>query len=267
MHQQIIAYKAIRKGFERHQNLIQQLELRQKQLPKGSLIMRNHNYYRAITYQGKREQILISAGYQELVGEMQERQYISKALPILKKNLHSYEKMLNELQIYDPEAIRRKMPVQYHSFDFTKIALAGDVDPHAWAAAPYAHNTLYPENLKYRSKGGLATRSKAEADIATRLEQMGLVFRYEPILHLGKHRLSPDFCVLHPLERQQVYWEHFGMMDNLQYADGAMNKLRIYADYGYQLGGNLIMTWETGESPLTFQHIDERLNTYFSTTF
>ena len=57
-------------------------------------------------------------------------------------------------------------------------------------------------------------------------------------------------------------WEHFGSMDNAAYAAGVMEKLQRYAEYGYQLGDNLIMTWEDKAHPLTFRTINEMVKMY-----
>lgn len=266
MNTQLILFKGLKAECERTQRLVDQLTQRKSQLPAGSLTYNKGSYYRAFTSKGKRQQILIPEDSEGkmLIPELQERRYISKALPILKGNLACCRKAINQLKLYDPPEIKNKLSLQYRNFNLSKIAFDGDVDPDVWAKEPYGHNTSFQENLKYRSEGGQPTRSKAEADIATKLEQMGLVYRYEPILYLGTYKVLPDFCALHPVSRKQIYWEHYGLMDNPDYANDAMDKLRLYAEHGYQLGDNLIMTWETRQASLTFEHINDRIRIYFA---
>lgn len=170
--------------------------------------------------------------------------------------------MLADFQLYDPEEIKASLPAHYQDYNYSTLLLKDDIEANSWAEAPYKHNTAFLENLIYKSEGGLATRSKAEADIATKLEQNHFIFRYEPELRLGKHTFYPDFCVLHPLHRRLIYWEHFGAMDQPKYAHDTMEKMRIYAEHGYRLGDNFIMTWESKKSPLQFGHINDRINTY-----
>lgn len=155
------------------------------------------------------------------------------------------------------------MPKQYEELNLEGFFLRGDICPEAWASELYEKNTAFPEKRIHWSEGGLATRSKAEADIATMLERRELLFRYEPVLHFENKAVSPDFCIVHPFNRKLVYWEHFGKIDDPDYAEETMDKLRRYAENGYFLGDNLIMTWESKVNPLTFQHINERIRTYF----
>lgn len=252
---------------ERTERLIHQLEYRRRQLPGGSLVLRDGKYYRAVNNNGKREQIIIPLGFSgqaALINDLKEGRYIKKALPILKKNLKAYNGLLSQMQIYDPQQIKETLPDYYSDLDVRRILLEGDIEPAIWECEEYEKNVGFPENLKYKSEGGLQTRSKAEADIATKLEQSGLRFRYEPILYLGRHRVSPDFEILHPIFRREYYWEHLGQMDNPDYANRNMDKLRLYAEYGYHPGENLIITWETKLYPLNFEHINDRIRTYFS---
>ncbi|MCQ4636749.1 hypothetical protein NE619_08400 [Anaerovorax odorimutans] len=217
--------------------------------------------------QGRKGQILIPdcvSGSERLIHELKERQYIVKALPALRKNLRACSRALEQLELYDTAKLEKALPLYYGGLDYWEFLLDGDINPADWAARSYARNTVHPESLIYESEGGLLTRSKAESEIATVLEREQIVFRYEPRLLLGKHCYYPDFCAVHPVHRKQIFWEHFGKMDDPEYAADAMEKLRVYAQWGYKLGDNLIMTWETKAFPLTFKHIKERVDTYFS---
>ena len=131
-----------------------------------------------------------------------------------------------------------------------------------WFKNSESQNPAYPENLKHQSDGGLRTRSKAEAMIATKLEQEQILFRYEPSLWLGNHHVFPDFAALHQYEKRLIYWEHLGLMDDPAYANNAIDKLRIYSEHGVCLGDNLIVTWETSDNPLTYAHIADRISRY-----
>ena len=164
---------------------------------------------------------------------------------------------------YDPYQIRAELPDYYRDFNLRDLLLEGDLSPEQWETENYEQNTIFPEARRYFSEGGLAVRSKAEAEIATKLEQYGLKFRYEPILFLENHRAAPDFEILHPVQRRILLWEHFGKMDDPDYAAEAMKKLNRYARNGYRLGDNLIMTWETKSMPLRFSHINGTIQYYF----
>lgn len=252
---------------ERCAERIAQLERILPSLPEGYLAFTNNNYYQVIKRPGIRQQKIISRKAKDhflFINALREKRYIAKALPILKNNLKFYNVLLKNIKEYDALAIQAALPRHYHDFDCSSIMLKGDVNPERWAKANYRQNTVFRENLIHCSVSGLLTRSKAESMIATRLEENGLIFRYECELLLGDHNFFPDFVILHPTERRLIYWEHFGMMDSPDYADGALNKLRVYSEHGIHLGDNLIITWEMSGKPLTFAHIDDRIKIYLS---
>ena len=68
-------------------------------------------------------------------------------------------------------------------------------------------------------------------------------------------KIYPDFTVLNLRTRQELYWEHFGMMDDAQYADTAIKKIGQYEQNGIMLGEKLIATFETRSTPLDEQKI------------
>ena len=265
MYQQQALLEALKNEYSRQSQLLGCLERRQDCLPSGFLSCKNGYYYRVISSRGKTDQIPIPQDYADrdaLIYDLKERRHIAKALPILRKNLVYYEKAIAQFQLYDPA--RLQMPSSYADFDFSNLLLKGDVNPVLWVAEPYPHNKAFPEDLIYQSEGGLLTRSKAEADIATMLERNRIVFRYEPELRLDRHLYYPDFCIIHPIHRRILYWEHFGKMDDPEYAHNTMEKIRVYSQHGYHLGQNFIMTWETKAHPLHFGHINDRILTYLS---
>ena len=250
----------------RTESLLERLEQRKKQLPQGSLVYKNGSYYRAVIEKGKRRQLIIPKDfpdYDEFIGDLKEARYISKAIPLLRKNAACCRQAEQRLRIYDPYQVRAELPDYYRDFDPRRLLLEGDLSPEQWDSQNYEQNTIFPEERRHFSEGGVAVRSKAEAEIATKLEQYGLTFRYEPILCLKNYRVSPDFEILHPVERRILIWEHFGKMDDPGYAAEAMKKLNRYARNGYRLGDNLIMTWEAKHMPLSFSHINWTIRHYF----
>ena len=117
-----------------------------------------------------------------------------------------------------------------------------------WEETPYTKNDfVMPENLEdVRTKKGEAVRSKSEKIIADMLFDNNVPYRYEPeIVFDDGRRVFPDFMVLNKRTRKEYLWEHLGMMDNLEYVDHNILKLRHYEQNGYLLGSNLILTYET----------------------
>ena len=136
-------------------------------------------------------------------------------------------------------------------------------DYSEWQRQPYDKNNLFPETLIHTSFSGNSLRSKSEAIIDSLLFQNKIPFRYECQLILGDRILYPDFTIRHPLTGKLYYWEHFGLMDNPDYAKKACEKLHIYISYGIIPSISLITTYETKSSPLTTEKVSQILKQYF----
>lgn len=88
--------------------------------------------------------------------------------------------------------------------------------------------------------------------ISDLLYDRGILYRNECLLDLddGKPPIYPDFTILHPQSRKIIYWEHFGMMDNIAYSEDACTKINRYLKAGILPGDNLILSFETEMTPM-----------------
>lgn len=75
-------------------------------------------------------------------------------------------------------------------------------------------------------------------------------------------QLHPDFYCLNLRTRQEFAWEHFGMMDDPEYAARATEKIGLYAENGFFPGKNLIITMETSAKPLSSKLLKSVIQTY-----
>ena len=117
--------------------------------------------------------------------------------------------------------------------------------------------------MHLHTENGEKVRSKSEVIIANSLKAAGVPYRYEFPLLMDKNAETPDFpdydfCNLHPdfyclnlRTRQEFAWEHFGMMDDPDYAKRAAEKIQLYQENGFFPGKNLIITMETSKKPLS----------------
>ncbi len=265
MYTQLQLMRILNKAEQEHRQIIRQMEQTQPLLPEGYLAKCNNNYYRMIKHGSKKDQLIIPAGFagrNQLINELQEKRFIAKGLPTLRNNLKYISKLKTHYKLYSPDDICLQLPEVYQDFDYSHLQLYSDRFPRDWSEDPSSQNPIFTTSLRHYSEGGLVTRSKAEAMISTKLEQRNIKFKYEPSLWLGSHHFYPDFAAEHIYEKRILYWEHLGMMDDPSYAAQAMEKLRIYSEHGICLGDTLIITWETSDSPLTFQHINDRIDRF-----
>ncbi len=128
-----------------------------------------------------------------------------------------------------------------------------------WQGLPFA-----PDAPQYDTANGEVVRSKSEVIIADTLARYGIPYRYEFPLQLkktpkdkGSTTFYPDFCCLNIHNRKEIFWEHFGLMDDADYATNAAGKLLLYAENGIFPGHNLIITMETQKEPLNTKLIEK----------
>lgn len=88
----------------------------------------------------------------------------------------------------------------------------------------------------FLQKRGERVRSKTEKIIADKLYSMGIPYRYEyPVKIKGYGMIYPDFMLLNISTRENICFEHFGMMDNAEYCEKAIKKIEGYIKSGYVL--------------------------------
>lgn len=110
-----------------------------------------------------------------------------------------------------------------------------------------------PEALKFYTKMGIIVRSKSEVIIETALYDNNIKFEYEKPIKISDVIYYPDFTV----EKKNgdiILWEHLGLIDNPDY-----RKILKYNENGYYQGKNLILTYETAESPLDPMDVEHEI--------
>lgn len=230
--------------------------------PEGSLCTyysRKHpRYYHQKTgapkkYLSKKDLPLIKALSQKKYHLLAKKQ-IERDLALLQHFLSSYSQG-------SIAALAEEIPEDKAGF-VSAIIDSDEVFARKWASEAFPP---YPvDNPRHFSSSGLPLRSKSEVFIANALEKAGLLFRYEAPLRLKNSLvIRPDFCILNPYTRKVVYWEHFGMIDQADYREKMLKKLRDYAANGIFPGENLIITMESGASPLTTLEVDQVIGHYF----
>lgn len=132
-----------------------------------------------------------------------------------------------------------------------------------WAAAGTGSGAGIPFSSALYTDLGEHVRSKSEVLIANQLARNNIPYHYEQPLYLdGFSTVYPDFTVLNTRTRKTYYWEHNGMIDDIQYAERAVRKLTAYEMSGHHPGIDLILTFETTEQPLNLKLVSLIIETY-----
>ena len=133
-----------------------------------------------------------------------------------------------------------------------------------WQHHPYTGKPFEINAPEFFTSTGVRVRSKSEVIIAEALNRAGIPFRYEyPTSIKGWGTLYPDFTCLDKRTREEIIWEHFGLMGDPDYAENAVQKISRYAASGYILGKNFIATFESGNTPLSVKQVQAYINAFF----
>ena len=199
--------------------------------------------------------------------------YDQKTIPVLEAEI----KYLKEVQkiyknkccdrVYNRLSKPRRQLVSPLTLDDTQYA-------EAWLKQEYRRKKIPPEVPPLFTENGEQVRSKSELIIANSLKAAGVPYRYEFPLLMDRNANDPDFpdydfCRLHPdfyclnlRTRREFAWEHFGMMDDPEYAARAAEKIQLYQENGFFPGKNLIITMETSKKPLSSKVLKNLIKEY-----
>ena len=96
------------------------------------------------------------------------------------------------------------------------------------------------------------------------LESKGIPYKYEcPLVLQNGIVIYPDFTLLDIRNRQEIYWEHRGMMDDKEYARNSVQRIKTLMRNGICIGKNLIITEETLTYPLGTDEIKTIIQEFF----
>ena len=259
--------------------LKQLLTVKRKELrnaPEGFLRISKSNgvvqYYRRADAADKRGKY-IPAKDKELAEQLAQKEYDKKIIRaaereirLINYTLKSYNQLESKKQLAEKNAdclapLRRALVKPVH--------LSDSEYAHRWQALPYKGKSFSPDAPSYITARGERVRSKSENLIADTLYRLSIPYRYEfpqSLKNSAGERLTihPDFTCLDLRTRREFFWEHFGMMDNPEYSESAIRKLRLYEANGFLPGKNLIITTETSKLPVNSKQIERIAKAFFA---
>ena len=229
-----------------------------KNAPPGELrVIRHHtNYQYYHSLPGQRN--YISKKKPELAISLAQKEYdtavLTKALTFQEQVgalYHTLEVDFDEIINQFPEE-KKKLIKPYFTSDNEFIK--------EWESMSYTGKLIDESIPELFSNRGEQVRSKSEKIIADRLAELGIPYRYEAPLFLGTMGIVyPDFTLLKVCTREEIYWEHLGMMDDPSYVHKALNKINTYIRNGFIPGKNLLLTFESKAIPLNMRNVESQL--------
>ena len=253
---------------EMYQKYAEGFEKELASLPEGFLTRKvingNAYFYQLIKDEfGITKQKYLSSKGNDFVSAIKRRHFVEKSLTLLNNDIKALDTFLSRFNPYDAAEVTLTLPEVYQN-----LPKKDSYDKHenfselSWQDIPYKKNEAYPEGLINYSADGVKVRSKSEALIASILEKKNIPFRYEAELRLGDHLYYPDFTILKPSDGEIIYWEHFGMNNNVQYSISMEQKLILYTRYSIIPWENLIITFDSKNGSIDTQIIQRILQAF-----
>lgn len=253
------------------------LEQKQKELhnaPAGSLRIsksgKTTQFYQ-ITKSGDTHGKYIPAKNNKLVKALAQKDYDKKLIATLKKELKFLQKTLRSYKWLQKSAtpaaqIFAKLNKLRRSL-ITPVCLPSENFAERWQSLQYKQKPFSDDTPELYTSRGERVRSKSEIIIADTLHRLKIPYRYEFPLNITtekdeRHTFHPDFICLNLRTRKEFIWEHFGMMNDAEYASSAAQKLKLYEKNGIFPGKNLIISMETSASPLSSKQVERTAKQY-----
>lgn len=198
----------------------------------------------------------ISKKHITLAKEIAQKDYNKKILGYLSP-------LIAQLKRMEKEDAINKIKTEYSNLNkyrkelVTPVVLSDDEYARQWEKKEYDARVFKDSDVEIYTERGERVLSKSEKIIADKLYREGVPYMYEyPLLLDGYGTIHPDFKVLNKRNRQEYYWEHFGMMDNSDYYEKAILKIELYEKHNYIFGKNLLWTHETKSRPINMKVVN-----------
>lgn len=254
----------LREEKKRLEELMEKSICQMKNLPEGTLRVSVDKgyprYYRC--QEGDKVGNYIRKQDKEIAQKLAQKEYNSKVLQLIQKRLKQIENIIKDYEddevekcFYGEHAAKQKLivPVEQTWQDKLKD----------WQEKGYVGKGFQDNTMEIYTQRGERVRSKSEKILADYFYYHGIPYKYEcPLLLRGYGVIYPDFTFLSPKSRQEMYWEHNGMMDDAVYAQKAVKKIELYEKNGIFPGERLILTFETGQTTLNNEIIEAMAKRY-----
>ena len=253
------------------QNVIGEVKNRMSNAPQGQLRIARKR--KGVDYYYKEEDVVkrgtssngryMKKEEYSLVVQLAQRDYDQNIYKKATERSGCIKEFLKKYQETSLEEVYSKTN-EYRKKLITPVILSDEEYIKQWQEVSYKGKGFDDEEKEIITERGERVRSKSEKIIADKLYSLGIPYRYEyPLTLVGGVRVYPDFTILKMPEREEVYLEHFGMMDDADYIDNALYKLNTYEKNQIYLGVNLFITHETSKNPLNTRALDGMLRNLF----
>lgn len=241
---------------EREKDLTREMQ----HLPEGSLYVRidgdKYFYYQRFPVGGnrKKERRYGITGDSEKIFALARKNYVEKALRIIRKDIEVFESLVGEYVSCDEASVMKGFIERYPQLAEGVFCRHKEMDE--WAKEHKPDESFFESDLRSVSLKGVKMRSAGEIYITSRLEHFGIPHRYEAKTGIPDLGYWPDFTIMRPRDRKIVFWEHFGKVNDMDYVRDNIEKVTNYIEYGITPWDNLILTYNNRDGGFNAKIID-----------
>lgn len=248
----------LKNEYEADKGLLSEIKHLLDDAPEGSLRVSLINDHMRYYWTKEGTSKYIRKKDEHLACHLANKEYLLKLSQTLEQELHTIEAFLKRYRPSEKTLLFSALHPAKQKL-ITPVLLPDEAFIEKWKTElEETHNRApnrFPMDRSFQTKEGEAVRSKSEKIIADLLFDSGVPYVYEAPLFCKQGTLFPDFTLLNVRTRTTYYWEHFGMLDNVDYAAGIPQKLSAYDRAGIHLGETLIATFETAGTPIDVKHV------------
>lgn len=198
----------------------------------------------------------------DMVRRVFQRQYYLEARKVLLREASLLDHFIKHYNFPAVKTIYEKMSDARKSM-ITPIYLPDEEFIMEWRRKFEGDINSYPIENPYLTDNGELVRSKSEKILADLFKKLGIPYYYEPKIETDKgKKFYPDFALLCIKNRRTIYWEHFGVVNDVEYASKSFKKLDIYEKNGLYVGRDILFSVESADVPLDIRQIEKKLKEY-----
>lgn len=247
--------------------LLKEKTIEVNSLPSGNVRANKHKkafQYYLVDKVTSKNGIYIPAKEISKVQKMVLHEYDTKVIKSIHKELNAIKPLENTFASGTAEDIYEKMPKGKQVL-ITPIVETEEQFVNRWLSKTFPPSKFSDYAAEYYSQKGVRMRSKSEVIISGILDKLGINYLYELPLSLNNGiTVHPDFTIIDGKNHRIIIHEHFGMMDDKEYANDAIGKIKLYQQNGWYIGINLIATFETSKHPLDTKSFENLLLKFIS---
>lgn len=237
-----------------------------QKLPDGSLITSKSKYsvsYYEKSKATKNKKVYIRKENIDKARKLAQKSYLKKVLTLSYKRINQVKKILLDYDTDEIDLIYEKLSIERKAL-IKPVKTTKKLYINEWKQQKIPSSNFFKDDLKIIANSGILVRSKSEKILADLFDEFDLIYKYEKPIKIDKYTLRPDFTILNTETCEEIIWEHFGLIDNYNYANKAIKKIILYESNGYIRGNNLIISYETTENPLNTNWIRNIIKYHFN---